>query len=182
MVALLGLVGTMLRHNRPNGHRAMKGSQLRHCMDSLEGAFMRERAKEAQSRRKPPSRRNPMRLKQLALATFFGAVMALPAMAQTTPVVPSKPVITAPATPAAPVVAAPAVTTPKTAAKPVKPVAGPVNVNTATPAELDALPGIGKARTASIIKNRPYKSVDEVDTKKAIPHAVFEKIKAQLTI
>ena len=132
-----------------------------------------------------------MRLKQIALASLIGAAMAFPAFAQTTPVAPTKPSVTAPATTApaapataaAPVTAAPATAAkPAKAAKPVKPVPTNVNVNTATAAELDALPGIGKARAASIIKNRPYKSVDEVDTKKAIPHAVFEKIKASLVI
>ena len=134
-----------------------------------------------------------MRLKQIALASLIGAAMAFPAFAQTTPVAPTKPSITAPATvapvapatvapaPVAPAVVAPATTAAKPA-KPVKPVPTNVNVNTATAAELDALPGIGKSRAASIIKNRPYKSVDEVDTKKAIPHAVFEKIKGSLVI
>lgn len=129
-----------------------------------------------------------MRLKQIALASLIGAAMAFPALAQTTPVTPTKPSVTAPATvaPVTPMTAAPAVVAPATTAakpaKPVKPVPTNVNVNTATAAELDALPGIGKARAASIIKNRPYKSVDEVSTKKAIPHAVFEKIKASLVI
>lgn len=120
-----------------------------------------------------------MRIKQLALASLFGAVMALPAFAQTT---------IAPARPVAPLAVAPGTIAPKPAT--VAPATAPstaktmtmVNVNTATPAELDALPGIGKARTAAIIKNRPYKAVDEIDTKKVIPHAVFEKIKAALTI
>ena len=137
-----------------------------------------------------------MRLKQIALASLIGAAMAFPAFAQTTPVVPTKPSVTAPAAPAAvapvapttaaPATAAPATTAPATTAakpaKPAKPVPTNVNVNTATTAELDALPGIGKARAAAIIKNRPYKSVDEIDTKKVIPHAVFEKIKGSLVI
>jgi competence protein ComEA len=132
-----------------------------------------------------------MRLKQIALASLIGATMAFPAFAQTTPVAPTKPSLTAPAAPAtvapvAPTTAAPATAAPATTAakpaKPVKPVPTNVNVNTATAAELDALPGIGKARAAAIIKNRPYKSVDEVDTKKVIPHAVFEKIKGSLVI
>lgn len=138
-----------------------------------------------------------MRLKQIAMATLFGAALALPAMAQTTTVAPTttKPPVTAPATSApatpAPVTAAPSNPTPSsattakpttTASKPATKPVGPVNVNTATPAELDALPGIGKARTKAIIAGRPYKSVDEIDTKKVIPHATFEKIKAQLTL
>jgi competence protein ComEA len=127
-----------------------------------------------------------MRLKQIALASLIGAAMAFPAFAQpATTTVPAKPSMTAPAV-MAPAVTAPATPAPAAAvakpAKPVKPVPTNVNVNTATPAELDALPGIGKARTAAIIKGRPYKAVDEIDTKKIIPHAVYEKIKASLVI
>ncbi len=111
-----------------------------------------------------------MRLKQLVMATLFGAVVALPAFAQTpaapAPMAPAKPAVTAPAKPT---VAA-------------KAPIGPVNVNTASAAELIKLRGIGKSRSAAIIKGRPYKSVDEIDTKKVIPHATFEKIKAQLTV
>lgn len=134
-----------------------------------------------------------MRLKQIALsalmgATLIGATIAAPAFAQpATTTVPAKPSVTAPAVTAPAVTApvAPVAPAPAAAAKPVKPVKPVptnVNVNTATPAELDALPGIGKARTAAIIKGRPYKAVDEIDTKKIIPHAVYEKIKASLVI
>ncbi len=118
-----------------------------------------------------------MRFKQIVLATLFGAVMALPAMAQTTTTAPAKPAAAAPAT--ATPAQKPAATT---ANKPAAAATAPVNVNTATAKELDALPGIGKARAAAIIKNRPYKAVDDIDTKKVIPHATFEKIKGSLTI
>ena len=122
-----------------------------------------------------------MRIKQIALATLMGAVMALPAFAQ--PIIaPARPTTVAPLA-VAPGTIVPTSPKPVTAA-PVAPAKtmAMVNVNTATPAEIDALPGIGKARTAAIIKNRPYKSVDEIDTKKVIPHAVFEKIKGALTL
>jgi competence protein ComEA len=128
-----------------------------------------------------------MRLMQIALASLIGAAMAFPAFAQpATTTVPAKPSVTAPAVmtpavPATPATPAPAAAAAKPA-KPVKPIPTNVNVNTATPAELDALPGIGKSRAAAIIKGRPYKSVDEIDTKKVIPHAVFEKIKASLVM
>ena len=136
-----------------------------------------------------------MRMKQIILASLLAAALALQAAAQTPPatatvpttttIVPAKPALVAPAT-VAPVTAAPLTVTPavKPVAKPatVKPPVGPVNINTATPAELDALPGIGKARTKAIIAGRPYKSVDEIDSKKVIPHATFEKIKGQLTL
>ncbi len=145
-----------------------------------------------------------MRLKPTAalLVSLF-AFTAVPAFAQTspstapgaapgatlpapaTPAVPAKPSVTAPATAApatvAPVAAPPAVkpvTKPTIAKAPI----GPVNVNTATAAQLDKLPGIGKSRSKAIINGRPYKAVDEIDTKKIIPHTVYEKIKAQLTL
>lgn len=121
-----------------------------------------------------------MRFHQIALASIFSAMLALPALAQTTAPATTAPATIAPAKPASPAVTAPAhaVAKPAVASK----VVAPVNVNTGTAAELDALPGIGKARTASIIKHRPYKSVEEVDTKKAVPHAVFLKIQSMLTI
>jgi competence ComEA-like helix-hairpin-helix protein len=53
----------------------------------------------------------------------------------------------------------------RTAAKPPAP-AGTVNINTASAAELDALPGVG-AKTAALIveyrqKNGPFKKVEEI--------------------
>jgi len=114
-----------------------------------------------------------MRLKHSIIAALLVSVMALPALAQTTPAA-NAPAVT---TQAKPAVTTPAPTTTAPAAK-----SALVNVNTATPAQLDALPGIGEARTKAIIAGRPYKSVGDLDTKKVIPHATFEKIKAQLTI
>ena len=57
----------------------------------------------------------------------------------------------------------------------------PININTATAADLDSLPQIGPKRAAKIIANRPYKSIDDLLTKKAIPKSVFEKIKNRIT-
>ena len=114
-----------------------------------------------------------MRLKQIALATLFSVAMALPALAQTA----------APA--AAPTQTTPATTAPaavaKPAAKPAKVVA-PVSINTGTAAELKTLPGIGKTRSAAIIKGRPYKAIEEIDTRKIVSHAAYTKVKALLTL
>ena len=41
----------------------------------------------------------------------------------------------------------------------------PVNVNTATVAQLETLPGIGPKIAADIIKNRPYKSGKDLQAK-----------------
>ena len=56
-----------------------------------------------------------------------------------------------------------------------------VNINTGTSAQLDSLPQIGAKRTAKIIAGRPYKSVDELVTKKVLSQKLFDKLKARLT-
>jgi len=62
----------------------------------------------------------------------------------------------------------------------------PVNINTASAAELDALPGIG-AKTAALIveyrtKNGPFKKVEELMNVRGIGEKNFLKLKPQLTV
>lgn len=57
-----------------------------------------------------------------------------------------------------------------------------VNVNTATQAELEALPGIGPVTASKIISDRPYQKVDDLLNKKIVNKSTFEKIKDQLVV
>jgi competence protein ComEA len=57
-----------------------------------------------------------------------------------------------------------------------------VSVNYATVEELDQLPGIGQITANKIIINRPYSSIDELLTKKAVNKNVFEKIKNLISL
>lgn len=52
-----------------------------------------------------------------------------------------------------------------------------VNINTATQAELEALPGIGPVSASKIISDRPYQNTGELLSKKIVGKAVYEKIK-----
>lgn len=107
-------------------------------------------------------------LRALAL---FAALAATPVLAQApqtpAPAAPSAPM--KPTAPSAPVAGSPNAA--KTAL---------IDINSATSAELDALPGIGAARAAAIIKGRPYRGKDELLSKKIIPQNAYDGIKDKI--
>ena len=55
-----------------------------------------------------------------------------------------------------------------------------MDINTATPEQLEAMPAVGKAYAAKIIAGRPYKAKSELTSKKVIPASVYVKIKNQI--
>jgi competence protein ComEA len=85
---------------------------------------------------------------------------------------------------AAMLVAIPAFAQPKTTAKSTTGTttatakkAAPLDINTATAAQLKELPGIGDAYSKKIIDNRPYTGKDEIVSKAGVPQATYDKIK-----
>ena len=109
-----------------------------------------------------------MRLSSLLVASALSLFIAAPAMAQTPQ--------TAPAAKSAPAAAPAAKMAPPAATK-----ADPlVDINSATKAELDALPQIGSARADAIIKGRPYRSKNELIDKKIIPQNAYDAIKDKI--
>ena len=70
--------------------------------------------------------------------------------------------------------------TPKPAAATTKSTAAPLDINTATPDQLKAIPGIGDAYSKRIIDGRPYTAKNQLVTRGILPEGVYNKIKDQI--
>jgi DNA uptake protein ComE-like DNA-binding protein len=116
-----------------------------------------------------------MRSSLLRTFTVLIGLAAAPALAQApspaTPPTATKPPASAPAT-------APAAT--PSAASKADAMAELIDINSASAEELSRLKGIGEARSAAIVKGRPYRGKDELVRKKIVPEAVYAGIKDQI--
>jgi DNA uptake protein ComE-like DNA-binding protein len=69
----------------------------------------------------------------------------------------------------------------KASAKPVAAApASLIDINTATAAQLKAVPGIGDVYAAKIIAGRPYKNITQLKSGGILPAGVYAKVKGSL--
>jgi len=61
-----------------------------------------------------------------------------------------------------------------------QPASEPVDINTATPAQLKALPGMGDAYVRRIIAGRPYTAKNQLVLRGVLPQAAYELIASRI--
>lgn len=61
-------------------------------------------------------------------------------------------------------------------------VTGKININTATQAQIESLPGIGPVKAQAIIAGRPYASIEELTKAKGIGPKTYENLKSLITV
>lgn len=57
-----------------------------------------------------------------------------------------------------------------------------ININSASQAELEALPGIGPVTAGKIVAGRPYQNISELVERKIVGQKVYDQIKDQVSI
>lgn len=118
-----------------------------------------------------------MKRASLGFLTALAFALAVPAFAQQTQTSPAKPstpmTTTMPSTNARSGMSSTSMPTTSSSSM--------VDINSASAAQLDKLPGIGKARADAIIKNRPYKGKDDLVNRHIIPANVYNGIKNKIT-
>lgn len=59
---------------------------------------------------------------------------------------------------------------------------GLVNLNLASPTDLETLPGIGPSKAAAIVANRPYNTIDELERVPGIGAKTIEQLRTLVTV
>ena len=67
-------------------------------------------------------------------------------------------------------------------AGPVTPITTPVNLNTASQAEIESLPGVGPALASRILEGRPYSTLDDLDKVKGIGPKLLERLRPLVSL
>jgi DNA uptake protein ComE-like DNA-binding protein len=112
-----------------------------------------------------------VQLARYLAAIGLSTLLAMPAIAQTTP--PSKSPSTTTAT-------KPDTTSKTPATTGSQPSGGLVDINSASAEELDKLPGVGPVRAKAIIAGRPYNGKDDLTQRKIIPPNIYNQIKEKI--